>query len=325
MTINAEALNIQMKQVGLNQNALAEKSGVSAKTIGRILKGGHKSNPATANRIVDALNTTPEALATPPDDARRRDADECMKNLGFHRVSFYIEEQTALNFALLEHRYGLPALEVIKAAPLFATILAEMSLADRRKRLEQYGAAFDAAMDAAPQHLKGAFRATNDVGDAVAAEEESIAANDLGGRIIDSDEWVERSYTDETGIEETRDLFAEFLQRLVSDHGLKEIGIIGGAADNLSYDVFSDTLERLTNGDYWAGFALLHRHTRIRDIPEDMRGEGHAVERAEWLAARVPEAARKAHEDWIASMPSLDDLGLGDTTAAVNDGGQGNA
>lgn len=311
MTINAEALNIQMKQAGLNQNALAERSGVSAKTIGRILKGGHKSNPATANRIVDALNTTPEALATPPDDAQQRKAEEDMKTMGYHRVSFIISGQTALNFNLVEARYGLSVASVFEAAPLFATLLAEMSLAERRARLAAYVDALCATE--APEHLRCAEIASNNAEEACMSERRSLAANDLSGNTFDEDERKGEN-----------DLFVDYLRRASKTFNPAVIGDVDGTAARLDYEIFRDEQDAITNGGYWAEFSLLHRHTRIRDIPEDLRGEDRAVERAEWLAAQVPEAARKAHEDWIASMPSLDDFDLGNTAAAVNDGGQEN-
>ena len=137
MIINPETLDLLMKMAGMTQKALADRSGVAAKTIRRILKNEGGSHTATTvSRLARALDTSAEALAAPPDDAQRREADESMKKAGYHRVSVYLDGRTALNFALVEKRYGMPAQAQIEAAPLFATLLAEMSLAERRKRAD---------------------------------------------------------------------------------------------------------------------------------------------------------------------------------------------
>ncbi|MDP2738982.1 MAG: helix-turn-helix transcriptional regulator [Pseudorhodobacter sp.] len=325
MIINPETLDLLMKTAGMTQKALADRSGVAAKTIGRILKNEGGSHTATSvSRIARALDTSAEALATPPDVAQRRAADERMKKAGYHRVSFYLDGRTALNFGLVEARYGISARVQIEAAPLFATLLAEMSLAERRKNLEAYKEAFAIANGLAPVHLQNAHISRGDFNDACEAEEASLAANDLSGSTINDDAWAGVTSTDDYGFEDCGDLFIAHLRHLVTNHEIKPISRISGSASALSYDAFDEDLAKITNCDYWAEFALAHRHVRIRDIPEDLRGDDRAAERAAWLAAKVPGDARKEHEAWLARI-DLSDLGLDGAHEDASKGGQPDA
>ena len=77
---------------------------------------------------------------------------------------------------------------------------------------------------------------------------------------------------------ETGDLFGdELLDDATSKHDLPD-GVVPAAR-----------LDEITGGCWKAELALTHGHVSLSDIPEELRTEGREADRAEWLAARVPE------------------------------------
>ena len=299
MPIDINTFEHLMKERGLTQTRLAELAKVSAKTISRILKGEGNTNKVSLQRVAAALDTTPEGLAVPLDGARRLEADKKLKEVNYPRTSFHLSGSTMLNYALVEARYGLSANALYEAAPVLLTLLAEMSFAERRRRLEEYEAAFRAATAMAPEHLHRAFVAGNDFDDACNDEEMSLAANDLSGALIDEEGWT-------SGDSDTGDLFVAFLSNLSKGIDGEVLEFSGGTAASIDHRILQGDLVRLTNGDDWAKFALEHRHARIRDIPAELRGDDRAVERAAWLVTQIPEAARKAREEWLSDLGEIE-------------------
>lgn len=287
--INPDALRFEMWKKDMTITALADKTGLSPKTISRILVRKFHPNADTARKIADAFRVSPAALATPPDDLRRAKAEVKRAKQGLHRISADLAGRAALNFDLVEKRYGIPVDVQIEAAPLFATILAEMSLADRRKRLAESKAAFAAALDVMPKHLD-CYRTEDPFDEACRAEEDSLKKSDVSGVRI------EGRFRDETG-----DLFIASLQRLVTKFKNEAVTEISGSADGPDTDLFDGLFESISGGDEWAKFALLNRHVRLRDIPEGLDGP----DRAAWLAAQVPGVARA---EYLKSLAALDQI-----------------
>lgn len=290
MSINPKTLDRLMKEKGLTQAALKAQAGVSVKSILRALKGGTTSNKNTVDRISRALGVKPEALAANPDNQHLKEVDDQLKASNYHRASFYVSGVTSLNFALVEERYGMSQRSLIDAAPLLFTILAELSLARRKDRLSAYEDAFAAALNAAPEHLLGAFRSDIDFNAACMAEAESIRRNDLSGRLISEDEGS------------GDDLFVSYLTALSACVDPGVLDLAGGVMGSIDHVLLSDDLDRITNGDSLAKIALEHRHVRLSEIPANLRGEDRGAERAAWLTKQIPQAAREKHEALIAEL-----------------------
>ena len=181
MIIHPKTLEILLQKRGLNQRELADKMGVSVKTISRI-KSGRPPNPSTLEGVVRVLNTTREELAAPP--SNQTSATEALKATGFRRLSTLISGRRAVQYALVEARYGVSAKALIEMAPLLLTLLAEMSLADRRAGLSALRDAREDLFTVAPSHLHGVWRADLDLDDALASEKASIDAADIRGAEI---------------------------------------------------------------------------------------------------------------------------------------------
>ena len=170
------------------------------------------------------------------------------------------------------------------------------------------------AVRIAPGHLHNASIASNDLEDACWDEAQSIAANDLSGTSFDDE-----------GREGDDDLFVDFLSRAFQDAIPSVVDDLGLSVSSFGeFNLLEIDLAKITNGDPWAEFALAHRHVRIRDIPEGLRGDDRASERAAWLAAKVPDDARKDHEAWLPSI-DLGVLGLDGAHDAASKGSQSDA
>jgi transcriptional regulator with XRE-family HTH domain len=290
MPINGRTLETELERRGLSQNDLADLSGVSAKTISRIKKGG-RQNSSTIKRIASALGKSPEALAAAPDETSRREAEVFLRKAGFRRLRSYIDGQTALSFSLVEDRYRVSATALIEAAPLLFTLLAEMSLADRRTRLAAFRAAAQAMLDAAPSHL---ICPNFQIADAIESEEASIDARDLTGTPIDG----------ALRFDDDDNLFVEYLKGLSAAVDPEAIDYVDAASGVLSYRILSADLVAITNGDSLAEFALERGFARINAIPAELRRSGQEEQRAAWLAAKVPETARLEHEARLREIES---------------------
>jgi transcriptional regulator with XRE-family HTH domain len=275
MAINPKTLKLLL--TGRNQVEVADDAGVDPKTISRILRGHQRrNNQATIKGIARALGTTPEVLESPPVDPARQEAEARRKAAGYRAVSARVSGHRATQYELVEARYRVSQRALIDAAPLLFTLLAEMSLAERRVRLEAFEGARGALKKNALTHLAGFERADDDLDAAHRSEEASIAASDIRGSKIDDDEWAGDD-----------DLFVTFLEGLAENLA---VGDLYGRTDWLYYNILEGDLDRITDGNPRAKFALKRGHASIRDIPAELQADDRSADRADWLSMKVPDA-----------------------------------
>lgn len=115
MPINPDTL--KKLRGGLSQEDLAEKAGVSRKTISRIENGEadpEKIRTVTSERLAKALGTTPEELAAGPNKDSINEAS--MRRWGYRKINTYLEGDTALSVLKL------------RSSPLFAEIAVDCGL-----------------------------------------------------------------------------------------------------------------------------------------------------------------------------------------------------
>ena len=138
MKIQPETLRKLRKGKGLSQQALADEARVDKKTIARIEGGkGGETRGSTVKLIAKTLRVDPEVLAQEPESEAVREAD--LRKLGYRTVRLSFLGETVLAYDLVKDRYGVDMRQLIDAAPMLFTLLAEMSLADRRRRLKGSG------------------------------------------------------------------------------------------------------------------------------------------------------------------------------------------
>lgn len=114
--------------------------------------------------------------------------------------------------------------------------------------------------------------------------------------------------------------FADYLQDFAKEAGAtairfdREFG--WKTSEGLpNYRIGADIIDRLTDDDPDAEYALLRGHVRIKDIPEDLGGDDMAKERVAWMIAQIPEeelAERKAERESLMSL--LDNIELPKTS-----------
>ena len=315
MSINVETLELLLEAKGLTQKALAEQSGVSSKTISRIIAGENRnSNKTTIVRIARALGVGAEELGASLAEKKLRELKENWHAFTSSRTIIDLDRRTDIHFDLVSARYGISPQAQIEAAPLLFTILAEMSLADRRKRLNDFQTGRDAVPDTGLHHLqRGIEIADYKMERLLDKEAASIEARDLSGATINGEDEFEGWW-----VEEEADVFVNFLKSLASGDDGSLIDIGGGTATNIEYSVLQDDLSRITGGDEFASAALRLGRVRVRDIPTNLLGEEMADARAVWLANHLTTDDRAELTAWREKLKALAltlKLDFGDTNS----------
>lgn len=207
MPINPDTL--KKLRGDLSQEDLAEKAGVSRKTISQI-ENGHrdpdKIRIVTVKRLAKALSTTPEELAADPNKDSVSEAS--MRRWGYRKINTYLHGDTALSLALVEQRYGISAKRQLDMAPLFIALLAEMSLRDRRQKLEDLSNAFEEYSANLPVHISHGEVARSDFDNAYHDENrriDVIAQEHLAGFEIVTEKGLDR-FAEETNAELKRQI-----------------------------------------------------------------------------------------------------------------------
>lgn len=306
MTINPDTL--RKLRGDLSQEDLAEKAGVSRKTISRIENGEadpQKVRIVTVERLAKALSTTPEELAADPNKDSVNEAS--MRRWGYRKVNTYLHGDTALSLALVEQRYGISAKRQLDMAPLFTALLAEMSLRDRRQKLEDLSNAFEEYSANFPAHLSHGEVARTDFDNAYRDEKESISSRDLFGRHIQKSA-EEHGYAVWPFEPEVSNPFVDFLKEMAKTLELNirdslddEPRILEDGLPEAAC-AFHEQIQEICDDNDWARLAIQHGYARIRDIPEELGGAEKISERAAWLEAKYPAALRGEKEREMAEF-----------------------
>lgn len=246
----------------------------------------------TAELIAKTLGgVTVEDLGKPP--ANEDDTNGVMRNEGYRRISLWRAKDVRVNYDLVTHHYDVSVQDLVDAAPWMFTLLAEMSLADRRSRLDAANTAFKDANRLLPQHLENL--AGMDFDDAYGDEQYSVAGRDVFGKILlNTYQNFPLFDPDETNP------FVGFLRKLASEIGSEAID--HEHLDHIHYSgmprwpVFENWLHELTGGDRWARFAVENVDGIVGAIPDDLKGKDKTAERVQWLIEQIP-AEMKARVD----------------------------
>lgn len=303
MPINPDTL--KALRAGKSMKRLAQEARVDRRTIARIENGEiapERVREETAKRLARALNATPEKLAEPPDAEAQRDAE--LRRSGYRTVRTILDGRTAVSFALVEKRYGISPQRQIEMAPLFATLLAEMSLADRRRRLEAANAAFEEAMAKLPDHLGHGAVASSDFDQAYFDEDTSIDKKDLfGKRILEDGGWSVLPFHENEG-----NPFFDFLRdqaTMLGEAAGEDVALLHSPAqDGLPTEAAvleSYLQDTVCGGNQWGRRALEDGHVRIRDISHE-HWEASPSERGEWLEKQYPPELRAEKEAYFSEL-----------------------
>lgn len=301
MPIIPQTLRALRESRRLSQQRLAERSEqiegakVSKRTIARIESGEIRPENVRAHTLeslAKALEVAPDALCKQTNELS--DAD--WREHGYTPLKVLIRDGVRSNYGRVAHHYGLSPNDLIDAAPWMFTLLAELSLAERRQKLEAAKAAVHDAFQLVPPHLRHAQAGLFDFEHAETDEKSSLAARDIFGKLVlATDHGADPFDPDETNpfIDFLRRA-AETLNREVIDPEHIELCYRTGLPD---WPVFENWLDDLTGGDYWARFAVQNVSGIVKHIPHELNGEENTRRRVDWLIQQIPPELRQQEEE----------------------------
>ncbi len=312
MRVHPETLRRLRKAHGWSQQELADKAKIEKKTIGRLeSENGGEAREATARQLAGALRLgNPRILVLDPEsEAVRDEVSRINFDSGGSGPKVHLDSETALAYDLVEEHYGVDMHRLIEEAPMLFTLLAEASLAERRRRVGEAKAALEEFNRALPEHLADSAWAYRE-------EEDSIERRDLFRHPGDL-EWDDPSWEK---YRKDGNPFAKFLKRLANN-----IEANNGALDpaDVEFDpdmvcrgyLFPERRARLTGGSRRAGWVLSHGYARLGQIPKRLRGDCEDVdrERVEWLEAQITDDEWADCEEMMARAERLGKMLTGET------------
>ena len=186
--IHPEALKAARKRRGLTQDQLAEAIGCRKDTVSRWERGASsRVRSHLRDPLCKTLGVKWEKLTEPPNPADIPGIAASIK------VTLRTEAHNSLH--LVAERYNVRPRDVLELAPLLFLIVAERSLVEREKQLQDLWTKLfeaDKTLDHKDTHL-GAMVAAPSIpaGDGLHQEERSISERDIFGRLIEYEYWFE--------------------------------------------------------------------------------------------------------------------------------------
>ena len=285
MQVNPQYLQQLRKQKRLSRAKLATLSRVSEKQIQRLedpQEASDKVRKVTLKRLAKALGVNPEKLTAPQTPLPTAENPA--------RISSVLLPGVSLAYALIKRHYGISPSQIINMAPLFFTLLAEGSLAWRRKELAELQ---EALAKVEIRGDNGRKRFWLHVFQAQCDSDYEADAIDKGDLFNDP---LPDVYDFES--EDIVNPFVDYLRKLSLDIGKPGIvnafgGYSLGAHIGCTYDVCRDDLDKLAGSGTPAQYALITGDVGMSEIPDELMSDTDADERAEWLESKLSKESKK--------------------------------
>ncbi|MDE0004501.1 MAG: helix-turn-helix transcriptional regulator [Rhodospirillaceae bacterium] len=288
MIIDPKRLRKLREAKGLSRADLAAVSKVSPKQIQRLehpREASRSPRQVTVRRLAKALGVRPEVLAG-QEPLPESDSPLAPRSV---RVTHRLYSEALLAYDLVEKRYGVQATAIMNVAPLFFVLLAEGSLAWRRKELDEIQEAIDNLwMMEHGSNRRRFVRHASFADDHAGYEDEAINKRNL------FDDPFPYDYEFDADDSSTTNPFVEYLQKLAGNLDIPGIEVGGddgyvssSALDGMpAYSVCKDELERIATNPL-AYFVLRYGDVRLPDIPENLEPDDAAKQRGEWLVSKI--------------------------------------
>ena len=285
---------------GWSRERLAEKSRVSVRQIARI-EAAETVTPvraATVKRLARALGVHAATLKEPLDPDRPIPDDV--------RISAKVSPRIRLAYDLIERRYGPSAQQLIVLAPLFFTLLAEASLTQRRRKLEQVCEAIEGLVNLGRGDVNiDFFGSIWEIEECAERERKSIESADLLDD-VPSNDYIQHDIAP----------FAQYLRGLADDIGPQLVSFgVDQVLDDYwvvdPYEICSEELDEVTGGSQRAKYALEYGDVRLSDVPvflyfgdEDQRNLMRKVWLEDQLSDRTADLMERRQQ--VVDEPTLD-------------------
>jgi hypothetical protein len=260
--------------------------------------------------LAKALGITTDDLSRSPSEEKL--IDKYLRMEGYRQLNTKVDPETSLGFDMVSEIYGVSKRSQIDMAPLFTALLAEASLTWRRERVAEIEEVADRLWNLGGGHFSFANAAYRSI-DGAHAERQSIEKRDLFGEDVGDDAF-------DFGFDPSENNpFADFLEHLANKIEAKTISFDRTYGWKTSeglpnYRIGADIISKLTGDDPDAEYALLRRHVRLEEVPDDLLGEEKKAERIAWMIERIPEeeiSKIRAEEQEISAL--FEDLDLTDS------------
>jgi transcriptional regulator with XRE-family HTH domain len=308
-----------MGKRGLNQQALADRSGVSLSTIKRICGGKEMAKGLrhhTVSQLAKHLRVSEDELTAPDTQSSQQKSSQEQENEHLNssvRLKASISRQNDLSFQAVEAIYGISRKAQITMAPLFAALIAEASLKWRQERLDALGAVAERLEVIRGDNplLNAAF---SHAWEAEKIELRSIEAKDVLGHqaLRELNELFEVAGTD-FGLLMNHDVpnrlphelvspFLAFLQDFASSFTGSDIKVeLGDENDDpqipngvAEYRVGESLFAAIIGESVWAKLAIEFGHVRLADIASDLKDPAKREDLVNFFRDRTPHEQRVA-------------------------------
>ena len=311
MHIDPDRLRQLRKQKRLTRQKLAETARVSLRQLHRLEKKAPSPKGVrehTLNQLARALRIDPGVL-TGDLPMPEFEATESPGGSERVKVSALLHPEVHLAYTLIKRRYKVSQTTIFNLAPLLFVLLAEGSLAWRRRKLEEVEEATDRLRNSGTNgagerigHLSF-VNAVYRVEEQCSAEGESIQKYDLFGREVGED-------TFDLGYDpSTNNPFADYLHEFASKIGKPDIVLVDdetlnhGSLENLPYYwICSEEVRQIAGGSKAALQSLNRGFARLGDIPDELWAEDATDKRVRWLEEQYTDEARRADDENLAEF-----------------------
>lgn len=291
----------------LSQEALANKSGVSAQQIWRIETGQQKTVRAlTVERLARALGCAPEILtgqAPLPEPGPTRPVQQSDED---YSINVSVDGAVRNAFTLAAIRYRVPIARIVELAPFLFVLAAEGSLERRRSKLTELRDAFDNSQNLAMGflHLPSSLLPSGPGAPELDDEEKSISVRDILAERLSGNESI-GSVIEPHDDESRYNPFVVYLKEAMRvDDGVASIRSFD--RNTIEFDVcYQDALKQAGDNKELAqsiidGEVMLHK--MLRELPNDAAVEARIAwlhEKREQYRAAVAERITVTIDDLL--------------------------
>ena len=278
-------------RLGLSQKELADQAGISKDTLSRLELGKlHGTAERTRTALARALKVVP-AVLTGDEELPSVPVSTSEPKWDAPRDQWNIRVDSAVRnaFALTALHYRIPVMRIIEVAPYLFVAAAERSLERRRTRLKAVEKALEQAdieAEAFP-HLPNTIASSPVAGQAIHAEEKSIANRDLLAEQIGDDLFVLDSPVRHDYDPDEHNPFVVSLQEEAPNPELATITRF--SRTDTASEVCPAEAMKLAGDNADLADGIIHGWAPLYEMPRELLSKDAVERRLAWLRTKASE------------------------------------